>query len=410
MDPSEILNSSGMEDFLEITKCKICFNVALKPTTCKKCENVFCKDCIENWHKKSNTCPFRCNNFEIGEESRVIKSILSKFYYSCKKCNNKISLDQFEYHSKTCDIDSIICEKCGDFVKNYYIDTHLKLFCSNYEIPCPLCSAIVKRKQISNKLNLGDSETSERNNYRMKELEEELKLKDEIISNLKRQYNNEFSLFSQNNLNCIPLSNKNMEEYKIKLLTADIKDLFKIDFKEVLKDSLIQVKNFFSVNFIEFYRDNLTDLSCVVLALSVGALVFVHCASGTVLHFLHLHNDNLTDMKIFSNKNNGHNYIVTSSFDSNVCVVNLSDFNFIKINLNFPCMFILITDTIILGDIKGYIKIFSSQDLKLIKEKKIHNERIKFILNNSDNLSLSSYGNDKYFNIINSFDLTIIKT
>jgi hypothetical protein len=180
MEPSLVLNASGNEDFLELVRCKICLLISLHPVTCKKCESVFCKQCIENWKKQKNTCPLRCTPLEIKEENRIIKNILSKFFYKCQICLNKINLADFDEHQKICHQDLQTCDCCGEVMMSYLMNTHIKLFCPEVLETCNACGSHVKRKLM--KQHEEPKDISEYNKIKL--LENELKLKDEIIHQL----------------------------------------------------------------------------------------------------------------------------------------------------------------------------------------------------------------------------------
>ena len=81
MEIENIVNLEGLEEFIDLVKCKICFMISIKPVACKQCESVFCRDCLMMWKEKKNTCPLRCKNFVINEEPRLVKNILSKFTF-----------------------------------------------------------------------------------------------------------------------------------------------------------------------------------------------------------------------------------------------------------------------------------------------------------------------------------------
>ncbi len=189
MEIENIVNLEGLDEFIDLVKCKICFMISLKPVACKQCESVFCRECLNTWLKKHNTCPLRCKNFDINEEPRLVKNILSKFYYSCRNCKNKICLNDFDHHSQTCSESRINCNDCNQLIRKSFLPTHLKLFCENATVQCDLCKSIVKRK------NLGFTETELNATSafylkRIKELEKELTKKEEIIEGLQMSIQN----------------------------------------------------------------------------------------------------------------------------------------------------------------------------------------------------------------------------
>ena len=86
--------------------CSICSCIKVNPIMCTKCQNSFCFNCIENWKKKSNECPFKCNTPEYIN-CRIIKNLLSKLNFKCKnKCQEIIPFDQLSTHYE-CDCPKI---------------------------------------------------------------------------------------------------------------------------------------------------------------------------------------------------------------------------------------------------------------------------------------------------------------
>ena len=78
--------------------CPICKNIKVDPVLCSKCQNSFCSQCIEEWKKNSQLCPFKCfaSNFI---SSRIIKSLLSKLTFKCKyNCKEIIPYDNLINH------------------------------------------------------------------------------------------------------------------------------------------------------------------------------------------------------------------------------------------------------------------------------------------------------------------------
>ena len=78
--------------------CSICSDIKKDPYMCSKCQNSFCKICIEKWKKKSKVCPFKCNN-PTYSSIRLIKNLLSKLHFKCPNgCDVKIPYDNIEKH------------------------------------------------------------------------------------------------------------------------------------------------------------------------------------------------------------------------------------------------------------------------------------------------------------------------
>lgn len=77
--------------------CPICNDVMITPIMCMKCQNSFCRKCIENWEKFNKKCPNRCANPEY-KKSLFISQILSKIKFECKDCNSILNYDEMKKH------------------------------------------------------------------------------------------------------------------------------------------------------------------------------------------------------------------------------------------------------------------------------------------------------------------------
>lgn len=91
----------------EIT-CSICSNIKQNPMMCIKCQNSFCSNCIEDWKKHSQICPFKCINPEYTF-CRIVNNLLSKLNFNCKyNCGEILPFDKldshFEYECKNIDL------------------------------------------------------------------------------------------------------------------------------------------------------------------------------------------------------------------------------------------------------------------------------------------------------------------
>lgn len=97
----------------DIIKCCICLNIIIEPMMCMRCNNNFCKKCIEQWTNIKKECPFRCQNTNY-KKSLVISKLLSKLKFNCKKCQKIVNYDNMEQHLYTnCDT-----KKCYNIIYN----------------------------------------------------------------------------------------------------------------------------------------------------------------------------------------------------------------------------------------------------------------------------------------------------
>ncbi len=78
--------------------CQICKCLMIESVICLKCQNHYCKKCIDSRNEKSGTCPNGCENptfNNVIEKNRVI----TKLKFKCKKgCGAILSFDEIKKH------------------------------------------------------------------------------------------------------------------------------------------------------------------------------------------------------------------------------------------------------------------------------------------------------------------------
>ena len=81
--------------------CPLCKNIYINPVICIKCQNSYCKKCIDNWSKNEKTCPNKC---EAPEYNNCLtkNEILSKMKFNCVGCDEEIKYDEAEKHHNSC--------------------------------------------------------------------------------------------------------------------------------------------------------------------------------------------------------------------------------------------------------------------------------------------------------------------
>ena len=87
----------------DLVKCPICLKIFINPFMCMKCQNVYCKNCIDKWEKQDNKCPNRCQNPNYMK-SLEKNCILSKLKFKCENCEDEIEFDNVEKHHNSCKI------------------------------------------------------------------------------------------------------------------------------------------------------------------------------------------------------------------------------------------------------------------------------------------------------------------
>ena len=145
-NPEEIL-------LLDSLECPIDNMIPLNPYMCTKCHTIFCKECIEEWKKKSNDCPMRCNPFNILEiKNSIINHQINLIKVNCKfienGCNANILLKEIKIHEEHCNYRKIKCEKCSENIIFIEKVNHLIINCEKNKIECYICKQLVFLNEI----------------------------------------------------------------------------------------------------------------------------------------------------------------------------------------------------------------------------------------------------------------------
>ena len=127
-----------------IIECPIDNMVPLNPVICRKCETVFCKDCLESWKRTSNMCPMRCQPMEIiNSEKTIVNQQINKIKVLCKYktkgCKNKIKVSEISQHENICPYQPTECTKCKSEQFQGFIHKHLFSECNCCLVQCFVC-------------------------------------------------------------------------------------------------------------------------------------------------------------------------------------------------------------------------------------------------------------------------------
>jgi len=358
--------------------------ISLKPVACKQCESVFCRECLNTWLKKHNTCPLRCKNFDINEEPRLVKNILSKFYYSCKNCKNKICLNDFDHHSQTCSESKINCNDCNQLIRKSFLPTHLKLFCENATVQCDLCKSIVKRK------NLGSAETELNATSafylkRIKELEKELSKKDEMIEGLqmsiqnltKKEVDNQIKKKRDSANNIIIDLNDNKEQIKFENDLVKITGNIEQTYLSVDVPSLgNNIKSMLLMNNIDYIEGSL-----IAMSFTNGCLM-IYSIQTNIFTKIQAHINNIISLKYIYLSQTNKVVLYTISIDQTIVMWDSNNFGCLKtlkISYSITSACFLDNDFLVIGDNKGFLHLYDLNILEEILSSNVCKEKINNI-------------------------------
>ena len=89
-------------------QCSFCLDLVMDPIECENCSKLFCKDCINEWLKKSTQCPNKHLFKKATDLDDWIKKDLNKIYIKCpySKCNSQYNYNNWKNHLKVCNYKS----------------------------------------------------------------------------------------------------------------------------------------------------------------------------------------------------------------------------------------------------------------------------------------------------------------
>ena len=93
-----IVKDNIYDMFSDSIQCQICKVIMISPLICLKCQNRFCKKCMEQLKESEYKCPGKCedpNITEVTEKNNYIK----KFKFKCiKGCGKILKYEEIEFH------------------------------------------------------------------------------------------------------------------------------------------------------------------------------------------------------------------------------------------------------------------------------------------------------------------------
>lgn len=142
----EILNQNEIS-LLRNIECPIDNMIPLEnnAVVCKKCETVYCKDCIESWKKTNNICPMRCQPMElIPIEKTILIQQLERIQVKCKYfsygCTSRVGVKETtKTHENECYYKQVECPKCITKVNEGFFFDHLISKCEKSKLRCFVC-------------------------------------------------------------------------------------------------------------------------------------------------------------------------------------------------------------------------------------------------------------------------------
>lgn len=172
----------------EELRCQICFGVLQDPVQAKECEHAFCRTCVSEWLKNSQSCPVDrtpLSSKQLKQIPRIVRNLINHQQIYCdfkaKGCEQVVKLEDLESHKLHCSFNPelpIECPKnCGAMVPKNRLSEHDCI----HELRNLLCK---QQKQIS-QLLVAVSELTQ-----FREMQQDLSVKNSMfLEDLKSRYN-----------------------------------------------------------------------------------------------------------------------------------------------------------------------------------------------------------------------------
>lgn len=115
------INRSQIEDLL----CCICMDVVKEPIRSAVCKHLYCYDCIHNWLKTSETCPYDRSPLTDSElqntpqTQQIIDDFIIRCEYHQSGCEYVCAVKEMNTHLANClHNPDRVCSKCEQTLGN----------------------------------------------------------------------------------------------------------------------------------------------------------------------------------------------------------------------------------------------------------------------------------------------------
>ena len=116
LERKRIIGKSDKE--LDEFTCGICHEILVEPMVTKCCQQTYCRQCIEEWLQRQNTCPNDRKSLikqDLCPAPRLVVNLLNEMSVKCDYhldgCQEVVPYSQLSTHLKSCEFN--LCKTCG---------------------------------------------------------------------------------------------------------------------------------------------------------------------------------------------------------------------------------------------------------------------------------------------------------
>ena len=225
-DKNRIVNFD--EKQLQEFVCGICQDVLNNPMATKCCRQSFCKDCIDEWLLRHNTCPTDrkpMNSSDLVDVPRLVLNLIDGMQIKCQysRCSIVETIGKIDEHQKNCEFG--YCKVCGCDEPGNDHDCLIHVMQENYNLK----EKITELEALNSALDIKTKDMKSNNvvmTREVKRLKIELnKVKKELTSNnlelnlVKQTLTDDFNKFQTQIKSLKSQLNVNVNDEKITLLS-----------------------------------------------------------------------------------------------------------------------------------------------------------------------------------------------
>ena len=127
--------------------CPICTDVLKDPVQCHN-QHLFCRACITEHLKNSQTCPVCMQELTeeaLSKPARIVTGYLDRLTISCEHkergCVELVELGRLETHISVCEYKPVTCpnERCEAVVNMADLEEHTSEVCEYRQVFCEEC-------------------------------------------------------------------------------------------------------------------------------------------------------------------------------------------------------------------------------------------------------------------------------
>ncbi|EAS02039.1 radial spoke head containing protein (macronuclear) [Tetrahymena thermophila SB210] len=113
----KLISKKFIKELSKLADCNICYQFISDPIECSECQNMWCRECI---NQNEGKCPNKCQKSDFIKPHRIFRQVINEIYVQCETCRNRVKQIDYEKHkgSKQCKIGQNLIQNDCDKLLN----------------------------------------------------------------------------------------------------------------------------------------------------------------------------------------------------------------------------------------------------------------------------------------------------